>query len=199
MMRINKKNATRALTLLKADKFLSKSKRSTPAHTRDYVDHFVSCKRSQEEMVGFALIIIIVAVILIIFLGFSLRTPQKEAVEDYEVNSFIQAVLQYTTDCRDNLEYLSIQKLIFNCNNEEICLDERDTCDVLNSTLAEIIKKSWKIEGDRPVKGYELSILSNKKEILMLKEGNITQNYKGAMQDFNRGGNSIEVYFTAYY
>lgn len=156
-------------------------------------------KNAQEEMVGFALIVIIIAVILIIFLGFSLRKPQKEAVEDYEVNSFIQAVLQYTTDCRDNLEYLSVQKLIFNCNNEEICLDERDTCEVLNSTLNEIIKESWKIEGDRPVKGYELSILSNKKEILMLKEGNITQSYKGSMQDFSRSGNSVEIYFTTYY
>ena len=62
-------------------------------------------KKAQEEMVGFALIIILVAVILLIFLGFSLRDQEKETIESYEVESFIQSFLQYTSDCRDNLEF----------------------------------------------------------------------------------------------
>jgi hypothetical protein len=151
-------------------------------------------------MIGFALIIIIVSVILLVFLGFSLREPQKELVESYEVESFIQGFLQYTTDCRDsgNLEYLSIRKLIFDCNNREKCLDGRESCEVLNSTLTGIVKESWKIE-KRPVKGYELKIISNEAEMLVLKEGNITKNYKGSMQDFRTSGNSFEIFFTAYY
>ena len=72
-------------------------------------------KYGQEEMVGFALIMIIVAIILLIFLSFSLGKSEKETVESYEVESFIQSMSQYTTDCRDNLEYVSIQKLIFDC------------------------------------------------------------------------------------
>ena len=156
-------------------------------------------KSGQEEMVGFALIIILVAVILLIFLGFALRSPQKESVENYEVNSFIQGFLQYTSDCRDNLEYLSIQKLIFDCNDHEMCLDGRNTCDVLNSTLTGIVEESWKIEGDRPIKGYELKISSNEEEILLIKNGNLTGNYKGSAQDFSRSGNSVEIFFTAYY
>ena len=156
-------------------------------------------KYGQEEMVGFGLIIIIVSVILLIFLGFALRSPQKEPVESYEVNSFIQGFLQYTSDCRDNLEYLSIQKLIFGCNDDEMCLDGRSACDVLNSTLTGIAEEGWKIEGDRPIKGYELKIDSNKAEILLIKKGNITGNYKGSMQDFSRSGNSVEIFFTAYY
>jgi len=156
--------------------------------------------KAQEEMVGFALIIIIVAVILLIFLGFFLRKPQKDIVESYEVESFIQAFLQYTTDCKYNLEYLSIQKLIFKCNEKETCLDGRETCDVLNSTLEGIVEESWEVEGDRPVKGYELRIILNEEEeLLLLKKGNITRDYKGAMQDFSKGGDSIEVLFTAYY
>ena len=158
-------------------------------------------KSGQEEIVGFALIIIIVAVILLIFLGFSLRSSQKEIVESYEVDSFIWAFLQYTTTCRDasDLEYLSIQKLIFDCNDGEMCLDKRDTCNVLNSTLKDIVKESWKVEGDRPVKGYELKIIINEVERLLLEEGNITKNYKGSMQDFSKGGKDCEIYFKAYY
>src|SRR3989338_8353081 len=94
-------------------------------------------KHAQEEMVGFALIIIVVAVILLVFIGFSIRKPQKENVESYEVANFIQSFLDYTTKCKDsaNLEYLSIQKLIFYCNNKETCLDGKDACEVLDSTL----------------------------------------------------------------
>ena len=156
-------------------------------------------KRSQEEMVGFIMIIIIVTVILLIFLGFALRSPQKEIVESYEIEGFIQVFLQYTTDCRDNLEYLSIKKLIFDCNDGRTCLDGRDTCEVLNSTLTNIIKESWKVEGDRPVKGYGLHITSDGEEMLFIEEGNVTNNYKGAVQDFSRSGSSIEISFMAYY
>jgi len=158
--------------------------------------------RGQEEMVGFALIIIIVAVILLVFIGFSLRNPQKENIESYEIESFIQAFLQYTTDCKDlnNLEYLSIQDLIISCSDNEKCFDGRYTCNVLNSTLIGIIEESWKVKGDRPVKGYELSITQNGIEIIpSLKKGEITESYKGFIQDFFEGGNSIDVLFRAYY
>ncbi len=155
-------------------------------------------KRAQEEMVGFALIIIIVSVILLFFFGFSLRDGQKQSVESYEVNSFIQGFLQYTTDCKDNSEYLSVQKLIFECDNKFICLDEREACDVLNSTLKEIADESWKTGQDRPVKGYELVISVNEEEILVFKEGNATNSYKGSLQDFTKGSDSIEVSFRVY-
>lgn len=157
-------------------------------------------KSGQEEMVGFALIMIIVAVILLIFLSFSLRKTEKETVESYEVNSFIQSFLQYTTDCRDNLEYLSIQKLIFDCYDKDKCIDERETCDVLNSTLKDILNESWKVEGDRPIKGYELKIIIDEsEEMLIIKKGNVTKNSKGATEPFSRAGKDYEIFFNAYY
>jgi len=153
-------------------------------------------KKAQEEMVGFGLIVIVVAVILLVFLSFALRKPKIE-VESYEVESFIQVALQYTTDCRNNLEYRSIQDLIFDCYNKETCLDGKDSCDVLEFTLKEITEKSWKIE-NRPIEGYELKIASDSEELLIFKEGNISANYKGGMQDFSKSGNLIEVSFTVY-
>ncbi len=93
-------------------------------------------------MIGFALIIIVVAVILLVFVGFFLRDTEKESVESYEVESFIQSFLHYTSDCRDNLEFLSIQKLILDCNNDRLCLDQRKACDVLTPILEEITEES---------------------------------------------------------
>jgi len=155
-------------------------------------------RKAQEEMIGFALIIIVVAVIILVFIGFSLKSPQKEAVESYEINSFIQSFLQQTSDCRDNLEYLSIQKLIFDCNDGEICLDGRNTCEVLDSTLRGITEESWKIE-ESPIKGYNLEIISNGVETLVIEKGNITSNFKGSSQDFSKGGGLTEIFFKTYY
>jgi len=153
-------------------------------------------KKAQEEMVGFALIIIIVAVILLIFLGFSLRNGEKEAVESYEVESFLQIFLQYTTDCRDNLESLSVQKLINDCRKENTCLDGRKSCDVLNETLKEIVEKSWKVENGSSVKGYNLRISSNEEEMINLNKGNQTFSSKGAIQYLS---GDTEISFKAYY
>ncbi|MBA7653201.1 hypothetical protein ES703_61045 [subsurface metagenome] len=156
-------------------------------------------KKAQEEIVGFALIIIIVAVVLLFFLNFYIRSGEKESVESYEADSFIQAFLHYTTECEDYLEYLSVQKLIFECNNDASCLDDRKACEILNSTLKGIVDESWPIGEDRPVKGYELKITANQEEVVSFMEGNTTGNYKGAKQDFARSGDSIEILFRAYY
>jgi hypothetical protein len=156
-------------------------------------------RKGQEEMVGFALIVIIVAVILLVFLGFSLRNSQKESIESYEAESFLSATLQYTTDCRSNLEYLSIQKLIFECYRGSECFDDRDSCDVLNSTLEGILEESWDTGEESPVKGYELNITSGSGEIIFIKKGEITSNSKGSSQELVRGGNTLGIIFIAYY
>lgn len=156
-------------------------------------------KKAQEEMVGFALIVVIVAVIILIFLGFTIRNKSNTDTQNYEVESFLQAVLQYTTDCEDYLGYLSVKELIIECERGRNCLDERDSCELLNLTLNKITEESWKIEGDRPVKGYSLNITSNQEEVLLISGGNFTKNSKGAIQDFSKSGNSIEITFSAYY
>lgn len=155
-------------------------------------------KRAQEEMIGFVLIVILVAVIMLIFIGFSLRKPQTENLESYEVESFIQSMLQYTSDCKNNFGYLSISELILSCTNAEDCLDKRKSCDVLYTTLKEISEKAWTIQ-DRPIKGYELNILLDNKELIpLLSQGNKTSNYRGSMQDISKGGKDISIEFKAY-
>lgn len=155
-------------------------------------------KKAQEEMLGFALIMIVVAVALLVFLSFSIGKSQKENVENYEVENFIQSFLQYTTDCAKAYEpnYLSIQKLIIECTNQGTCLDSRNSCDVLEADLKEIAEKGWEA---RPIQGYEIGIWAEEEKIMFLEQGNKTKDYKGAMQEFSKAGEPINISFTAYY
>ena len=158
-------------------------------------------KKGQEEIVGFALIIIIVSVVLLIFLRISLQNNERETVQSYEIESFIQAVLQQTSTCRksDNLEFLTIQRLIFSCDYEEMCLDGKNSCEVLEDDLKKIFDEYWKYGQDRPIKGRTIEISSNGEKLIKIEEGNMTSNSKGAVQEFFRSGSQIVINFEVFY
>src|SRR3989344_2440491 len=130
--------------------------------------------KGQEEMVGFSLIVMIVMIILIIFLGISLSSNnEKETVESFEVSSFNQAMLEYTTSCIENYEpnYLNVRELIFSCEGKKECLDGKNSCEILESTISDLIKESWFIGEGSSLNGYEINISSENEEILYLFEG----------------------------
>lgn len=153
--------------------------------------------RGQEEMVGFALILIIVAIIFIVLLSFYIKKPQ-ENVENAQANSFVQAFLQYTTACEQNSENITLQRLIFKCQEKANCSYNMNPCKVLNDTLKGIVKESWDVGEKNPVKGYSLIILTEKGQVLNLSEGVVTKNYKGSEQDFGKGDEFITILFNAY-
>jgi hypothetical protein len=155
-------------------------------------------KKAQEEMLGFGLIVIIISVIILIFVSFALKSNRGDIQESYEINSFVQVLLQYTTDCEDNLEFLKTQRLIFHCAEERKCLDERDSCEVLDETIDSIMKEVWRIE-NRPEKGYSLLIVSNEGVLVNLEEGNVTNNFGYGVQSFSRSGNNINITLRVYY
>lgn len=152
-------------------------------------------KKAQEEMVGFALIVIVVAVVLLVFLSISLKNKNNDFIESYEAESFVNSFLQYTTDCSNNLEYLNLERLIYSCNNQETCIDGREACAVLEDDLKGIVSESWNIV-NRPVSGYVLNISSKDKDIISIKEGNISGDYKGTMQAL--GKDNVEISFIIY-
>jgi len=155
-------------------------------------------KRAQEEIVGFAMIVIIVSIILIFFLVFSLS--EKTETESYEAESFLQSSLHYTSSCAYDEKYLSVQDLIFSCYAEKKCDNEEEACDVLNETLKGMLDEGWRTGEDSPVKGYNLTILLEKELIISIEEGNVTKSYKGAQQQIPRGsGASVRVLFNLYY
>lgn len=157
----------------------------------------ISGKKAQEELIGFGLIIVVVSVVLMIFLVFSIKNADVETMHNYQVNSFLQSYLQYTSDCEDNLEYLSMQKLISRCYRNEACLNGKTACGVLKTTTEEILSESWKIK-NRPINGYQMKIFSEKNSILFIKEGNLSGNSRGATQTLPISGEMIKVSFEIY-
>lgn len=156
-------------------------------------------KRGQEEIVGFALIIIIVAVALLFLFSFYIRGNDEESAESYEVDSFVQSVLYYTTDCENFLGNFSVQELISECKSEERCSDERDSCEILNQTLREISGSSWQFGSDRPVSGYVFNVSVGGLELVSVQEGVQEGNFRNALQSVNSRGDSIEVSFRVYF
>jgi len=156
-------------------------------------------KRGQEEMVGFALIIIIVAIIFIVLLvSYIKNSSQSENLANQEANSFIQASLQYTTLCEQNLKNITLQELIFTCQKEESCAYGMNSCSVLNSTIKGLITKSWNVGVNNSIKGYSLLIFSEEEQILNITSGVVTNNYKGAEQDFAKDNKLVTILFNAY-
>lgn len=155
-------------------------------------------KKGQEEMIGFALIVIVVAVILLFFLWFSLNNDSGNGIDSYEANSFIQGFLQYTTTCKQTFDYLDVQDLIFSCLDKEECNDGENSCNVLNSTLKGLTESSWGVGEDSFYKGYDLEINSAQGNIVSIKGGNETNTYKSGKQDFAQSGDSVEIIFRIY-
>jgi hypothetical protein len=154
-------------------------------------------KKAQEEMVGFAIILILVAIIFIVLLSIYIKKPQ-ENVENAQANSFVQAFLQYTTACEQNSVNITVQRLIFKCQEKENCSYNMNPCKVLNDTLKGIVKESWEVGEENPVKGYSLIILTEKGQVLNISEGVVTNNYKGSEQDFGKGNEFVTILFDAY-
>lgn len=160
----------------------------------------ISNKRGQEEMVGFALIIIIVSIIILVFLGFFLGNQKNQSIESFEAESFVISSLQCSTECRDYYGYLSVKDLIFMCNSDLECKDGENSCSILNSTLNGILNQGWKVGGGSPIQGYELSITSNTGEVLpVIFKGNRTSNSEGTLQPFSKSGASVDILFNVFY
>ncbi len=149
-------------------------------------------RRGQEEIVGFVLIVVIVAVIFLVFLGITLRkAPPATEKDSRDAYQFLESLTSYTTDCAVSYEpaFSDIGDLTRECYSGSICLSGLSACQVLNRTLQETIMSSWKVNPNGPVKGYLFnstysSSQSRGKEIMMVKMGNCTGRIIGAENFF---------------
>lgn len=137
-------------------------------------------RKSQEEMVGFVLIIVLVAVIALVFLSIGVLN-KGEIKQDKEIENFLQSSLFYTTSCYKSEEIAyNLKDLIKACFNNEKCLDNRDSCNVLNETLAGLIAKSWKISEESEEKAYILKVYQKDNILINLNEGKETEKENAA-------------------
>jgi len=141
-------------------------------------------RRAQEEMVGFTLIIIIIAIILLVFLSFSLRrSSNQELIESYEIESFIQTFLKYNPN-----EKSSIKNMIKDCVNKG------EGCNILKTELENIMESSWKFGEEDVIKGYDLKIGSEYENIIEIKKGNETSNYESYKQHLQNIEIEVNIY-----
>ena len=160
----------------------------------------MNSKRAQEEIVGFTMIILIVAVVLIIFLSLSVKNPQKDTIESYEVESYLQALLQKTSDCMSSSNrYYSLEELMFKCDSAEACNDGREACDVFVKELGRVSNQSWNLGKGSPIRGYSLNATVDGEELKSISYGNKTRSSKGSSQEKMRNNKIFILEFEAYY
>lgn len=158
-------------------------------------------KKGQNEMMGFAVILVIVAVALVMFLVISAKPSDDDFIENYEVEAFIQSFLEYTTDCAEGYDsnYLPLRKVLFRCMDGRMCYTEnvpKDPCDIFERDMEGILENNWNVGEGQLRSGYLLNITDDKgEEVFSFSDGNKTGLSKGASQSFEGG---IDIVFIVY-
>ena len=118
-------------------------------------------RKGQEEIVGFVLIVVIVAVIFLVLLGIFIRRDGGLETENKEISQFLGSMGQSTSGCAIGYEpnYLKLGSLIESCYSGELCLSGKKACDVLETELRNVLDASWQV-GEGPIKGYELKAVN---------------------------------------
>jgi hypothetical protein len=140
-------------------------------------------KHGQEEMVGFVLIVVLVAVIAVIFLGISLRSSDSGSSESLRLGSFLSTVSEVTTQCEiptSNIKNLG--QLVIRCVELDKCEGSESNpdrgkfaCTVLEESLKEIMELSYPVAEGSFVSSYNLMLLDDSDELIIepIVAGNI--------------------------
>jgi hypothetical protein len=159
-------------------------------------------RRGQEEIVGFALIVVLVAVIALVFIGIGIRkVPTNSERESKDISQFLESVMEYTSSCALNYEpaFVSIRELIGECYSNEAkeCVSGEKVCGVLEKEIKGIVGTSWKVGNERAIKGYEFKIAyfdeGLEEEILVSNEGNCDSGLNGAEYIIPEGNGIISA------
>lgn len=154
-------------------------------------------KKGQSEMVGFALILIIIAVVILVFLSINLKKQDTDFTKSYEVESFIQTFLEETTKCADGYEpkYASLRRTMNKCIGKSVCSNGIDPCKEFNETMTKILNDSWQVGQDWKTKGYYMNITVKGEEFFSSVKGNKTGNSLGSIQNFD---GEIDIIFQVF-
>jgi len=158
----------------------------------------VPSKKAQEEIMGFGIILVLIAVILVIFLGLS-RGSDDSQDNSFEVDSFLGSILSVSTECEQNGNFVSLNELFFDCSSSQRCDNNLDSCEVLYDTVEEIMEVSWDVGENSSVKGYSFEAYNDRGSMINLAEGIDSGYYNGASRDFAKTGEKISIYLKIFY
>ena len=143
---------------------------------------------AQEEMTGFAMIIIIVSIVGLVILTFMLRKSSDSGFNNYEIQQFLDSTARIKSTCKLPLgsSNLRISDLIQECysSSANACESGEQTCASLQSAYQDIIGKSWNINPDSQYTGFKIDIFfkpsSNSSSISPSNMLNISQGVCGS-------------------
>ena len=136
-------------------------------------------KKSQQEIGGFVIIVVLVSVVGLLFLSLILGRGESKLENNAEISYLLGASMYYTTECAVNFipQYQNLEDLTKLCYNRGKCLNDVDSCRILNETFKKIIKDSLFVSPDSSNKAYILNIYykeensnSPDEEILKIEE-----------------------------
>lgn len=158
-----------------------------------------SC-RGQEEIIGFGIILLVIAVIFLVFLSFSNNKNNEENLDDFKTTSFTKALMELTTTCEKNSDFVSVKDLIFECGKKAECSNEEDSCGILEETIENSMSASWNVNANSSVKGYEIVINLEGENLINITGENFTSgdNFKGATQKYSKSGDDAEIFVKIY-
>ena len=140
-------------------------------------------------MVGFVMIVVLVAIVSVIFLGISFRSGSEESARDSsEIHQFLDSMMEYTTECALRYEpaYSQLNELIKECdeNSATMCINGQEVCDVAEEDIGMILGASFVVGEEAKIKGYTFNSAYTsgeiKNEIFNISEGSCENSYDGA-------------------
>ena len=153
-----------------------------------------NCKKGQQEIVGFVLIVVLVVVGLMVFLVISLRdSPVDE--DSVVVSNVLDAVMKHTTDCAIVFEpdYDNFEDLFKSCYDGDRCKNlGMSACDYLNESLSDVLGDL--MASDASVGAYELDFFVSEGEgLLRISEGNCSGSVSAAQRKIVSGSDSLVI------
>lgn len=113
-------------------------------------------------MVGFVLIMLVVAVMFLVFLGIYLRGAAKtHETEGKDIASFLESVSKFTIECDYSGDPSDLSDLIIKCSDHPTndCYNGKNVCDILRDTLNKAINSTWNFNENSPTKAYFMQLL----------------------------------------
>lgn len=98
-------------------------------------------RKSQQEMAGFIIIVLLVLVVGVIMLGIFLRQSSPVSTFDAELDNFITASLEQTSNCAVDTDYnfQTLKQDLEMCKNNERCLGNINPCLIINQTYSTML------------------------------------------------------------
>ncbi len=132
----------------------------------------MSKTKAQEEIVGFIMVVVLVAVIFLVFLGFTIRSDSEISTSS-EVSHFLDSISEFTTSCSldGGFSYKQLDDLAISCDRGQLC-SNGNACNIFESTLKNLTESAWNFSPNSPEKSYVLTTTFPAREPIIISSEN---------------------------